>query len=124
MPFDAQWAENMARSCMHMPQYFGRLAVLDNGIVCGIVIGSTCHMLFSPQIIGVEETIYVREGTPFRASIAKQLLGAMVTWAFTERNAAFVRAGETSEICPVAVDTFFRSQGFKRAGTLYKKDAI
>ena len=124
MLFDARWTEGIARTCMNLPNYFCHMAVLDDGTVCGFIVGSTCHMLFSPQVMGVEETIYVRQGTPFRTSIAKQLLTAMVHWAFVDRHASFIRAGETSEICPKAVDAFFRSQGFKRAGTLYKKEVI
>lgn len=122
-PFDARWTEGMARSCMVLPQYYARMAYVD-GKVCGLIVGSTCPMLFSPAVMGVEETIYVREKTPFRASIAKHMLSGLVTWAFKERNASFIRAGETSEMCPRAVDAFFRSQGFKRSGTLYKRDTL
>jgi len=122
MPFDDAWTEKMARSCMTRDDYFGRLAVLPSGIVCGLIVGSTTPMLFSPQIMAVEETIFVREGTSFRASIAKQLLTALTEWAFEVRNASFIRAGETSKICPKAVNAFFRSQGFSHAGTLYKKE--
>lgn len=121
-PFDATWSTGIARGAMADPRFFGRMAMLDDGSYCGLIVGSVTTMLFSPAIMAVEETIYVREGTKYRASIAKQLLDALTRWAFNSKGASFIRAGETSAICPKAVDAFFRSQGFKRSGTLYCKE--
>jgi len=122
--FDRDWTRAIARGGMRASHMFGRMARLDNGTYVGMIIGSATPMMLTPQRIGVEETIYVREGTPFRASIAKQLLTALEVWAFGEMQVAFLRAGETSEICPKAVDAFFRGCGFKRAGSIYKKERV
>lgn len=123
-PFDRTWTKGVARGGMNTPHFFCRMAQLEDGSYCGFIVGSVTQMLFSPQVMAVEETIYVRDKTPFRASIAKQLLSALATWAFDEKHASFLRAGETSDICPAAVDFFLRSQGFKRAGTLYIKEHV
>lgn len=122
--FDRKWAAQVARDCITNPRYFARLALLPTGKPCGLVVGSVSQMLFSPQIMAVEETIYVREGTPFRAAVAKQLLWALTKWAFVSKEAAFIRAGETSGIRPAAVDAFFKHCGFHKSGTLYCKDLI
>lgn len=121
-PFDRQFAEDVGRGGMNDPNFFMRLAMLRNGKYVGFIGGSAQHQLFSPQIRVVDETIYVKEGTPFRAAIAKQLLCALTKWAFEVKNAAYVRLGETSQINPKGVDAFFRSQGFHRSGTLYNKE--
>lgn len=121
-PFDRQWAENVARGGMSDPNFFMRLAMLRNGSYVGFIGGAAQHQLFNSRSVVADETIYVREGTPFRASIAKQLLCALTTWAFEVKNAAYVRLGETSQINPKAVDAFFRSQGFRKSGTLYNKE--
>lgn len=122
--FDREWATRMARMGMNSPDYFGRVAMLKDGTCCGFIVGSVTQMLLSPSYMAVEETIYVRDKTPFRASIAKQLMSALVHWSFAIKGAAFLRAGETSEISPKAVDAFFRSQGFRRNGTVYIKEPI
>lgn len=121
-PFDRQFAENVGRGGMNNPNFFMRLAMLRNGEYVGFIGGAAQHQLFNSQMTVADETIYVRQGVPFRASIAKQLLCALTTWAFEVKNAAYVRVGETSQINPHAVDAFFRSQGFHKSGTLYNKE--
>lgn len=120
-PPDPQWImQNVRRMCDNY-YFFGRLALVD-GEPVGLIVGSIQFMLFANKKFGVEETVYVRDGTKFRASIAKQLLKALEHWAFTVHNAEFIRAGETSEIAPKAVDAFFRGQGYRKNGTLYVKN--
>lgn len=121
-PFDREFAMCVARGGMLNDNFFMRLAMLKDGTYCGFIGGSAQHQLFNPQMTVADETIYVREGTPFRASIAKQLLCALTTWAFEVKKAAYVRLGETSQINPSGVDAFFRSQGFRKSGTLYNKE--
>ena len=120
--FDRNFVYSMAHKGMFATNYYLRLAQLSDETHCGLVIGSVTTLLFAQEKMGVEETIYVKEGTPFRASIAKALLAGMEDWMFNTHNVSFIRAGETSDISPVAVDAFFRSQGYKHAGTLYKKE--
>lgn len=121
-PFDREFAMCVGRGGMNNPNFFMRLAMLRDGTYVGFIGGAAQHQLFNPQMMVADETIYVREGTLFRASIAKQLLCALTTWAFEVKKAAYVRVGETSQINPRAVDAFFRSQGFRKSGTLYNKE--
>lgn len=121
-PFDRQWAMRVGRGGMRDDNFFMRLAMLRNGEYVGFIGGAAQHQLFNPRPVVADETIYVREGTPFRVSIAKQLLDALEKWAFEVKNAAYVRLGETSQINPRGVDAFFRSQGFHKSGTLYNKE--
>jgi acetyltransferase (GNAT) family protein len=121
-PFDREFAMCVGRGGMSNNNFFMRLAMLRNGTYVGFIGGAAQHQLFNPRPVVADETIYVRDGTPFRASIAKQLLGALTTWAFEVKNAAYVRLGETSQINPRGVDAFFRSQGFRKSGTLYNKE--
>lgn len=121
-PPDRDWIKWNALCGIRSPKHFGRLAVLRDGTYCGLIVGSVEQMLFSPKLMAYEETIYVREGTPFRASIAGQMMDALEHWAFVTKGADFIRAGETSEICPKAVDAFLRRKRYRRNGTLYVKE--
>lgn len=123
-PFDRSWALHMANTCCNLPNMFGRLAMLEDGSYCGFIIGSTSHVLYSPKLVSTQETIYVRDGTRFRASIGKQLMNALTHWAFTVKKAMILRTGETSGISPKGVDAFFKGLGFLPFGSLYIKENI
>ena len=84
--------------------------------MCGKVV----TFYFSPQLMGVEDAWYVREGTPKRAAIGMALMRGFVSWCLDTKGAVLVQSGDVAGIRTVAVDALYRHMGFTRFGTIYK----
>lgn len=122
-PFNADYVSGLAHRVVRMPSYLV-LTAWQAGetapLLVGFIAGSVGPMLFAPDLVAVEETVYVRPDTAKRASVANQLMDGLKAWAFKDKGAAFIRGGETSGMEPRAVDFFFRRNGYKRSGTIYE----
>lgn len=128
-PFDLAYAEKLALDTLDVDTFQIWMAwrwadSLAKPMPYGMIIGSVSPMLFSPQLMAVEETIYVRRKTPFRGLVANQLMQTLIDWAFNTHKAAFLRAGETSGIEPKATGHFMRRNDLKLSGTLYHMENV
>lgn len=120
VPVDEVYLYNFIMNAACDPEnWFTMLAKDDDGYYVGMVAGMIVPMVFTPRRIGIEHAWYVREGTPNRGKVAKQLMQNFVDWAVMERDAMHVQAGDVANINSVAVDGLYRLLKFKRAGTIY-----
>jgi hypothetical protein len=99
-------------------QYF-MLASVDDEFV-GAVCGYVTPFYFSPEMLGIEQAWYVREGTKYRASVGMRLMDGFVKWCIDEKNAVMVQSGDVAGIRTVAVDALYRHMGFTRYGAVYR----
>ena len=104
---------------MDDPNYYFRLAREGSEFV-GAVCGKVVTFYFSPQLMGVEDAWYVREGTPKRAAVGMALMRGFVSWCLDTKGAVIVQSGDVAGIRTVAVDALYRHMGFTRFGTIYK----
>ena len=117
--FDWSYYTAVLTHGMESPNYFILLARLDGAYV-GAVWGKVENFYFSPKRLGLEEAWYVRENTPNRAAIGKQLMQAFVDWCINEQDAVMVQSGDIAGINPSRVDALYRHMGFTRFGVLFK----
>lgn len=117
LPYDLPAAYRLGIDCINNDRYFCQLAYIGDKCV-GCMAGYMTKLVFSREHIGVEEGIYVREGTPQRAAIAAEMLKRFVRFC-RDAGCADVRTGVISNIDNYAVDIFYRRNGFKRIGTIY-----
>jgi GNAT superfamily N-acetyltransferase len=117
LPYDLRAATQLGRNCINDDRYFCQLAYINDTCI-GCMAGYLTGLVFSAEHIGVEEGIYVREGTPQRAAIAAEMLKRFVRFC-KDAGCADVRTGVISNIDNYAVDIFYRRNGFKRIGTIY-----
>lgn len=117
IPWDQEEARASANMCVDMPNCFGCVAMHD-GQVVGVMVGCVVKMIYSKASIGIEEAIYVRLLVPERAKVAAQMLQWFVLWC-KDLGAVDIRTGSMAGIDNYAIDVFYRSHGFKRAGMMY-----
>lgn len=91
---------------------------VEDGSVVGVMAGMVQPLLFSHDRIGVEELLFVLPTVKGRARVASRLVRQFVSWC-RSFGVVDVRTGVISNIDNMAVDTFYRGQGFKRIGTIY-----
>jgi hypothetical protein len=116
--FDKCATYALGRRCINDPAYFCQMAIDEDGIVVGCMAGYVTKLIFSSSYIGVEEGLYVRDGTLHRAAIAAEMLRRFVRFSL-DCGAVDVRTGVISNIDNYAADVFYRRNGFKRIGTIY-----
>jgi ribosomal protein S18 acetylase RimI-like enzyme len=104
---------------MNSPNHYFRLARDVTGYV-GAVIGHVEPHFFSPELLGLEEAWFVREGTAHRAAIGMKLMRGFVDWCVNEKGALSVQGGDIANIQSVGVDALYRRMGFARLGVIYK----
>lgn len=104
---------------IHHPNYYFALALEENAYV-GAVCGLVTPFYFSPEMLGVEQAWYVREGTKYRASIGMKLMEGFVNWCMNEKHAVMVQSGDVAGIRTVGVDALYRHMGFTRYGAVYR----
>ena len=104
---------------MQHPDYYFMLAVEDNEYV-GAVCGQVVPFYFSPELLGLEQAWYVRDGTKNRASIGAKLMHGFVDWCLDEKHAVMVQSGDVAGIRTVGVDALYRHMGFTRYGAVYR----
>jgi hypothetical protein len=118
--FDWDFAFLRFRNVCADPHGYMRMAVADDGVYVGAICGHVYPFMFSPRLQGIEDGLYVREGTPKRASIAMNLVRGFIDWCLDEKGALLVQTGDIAAINSHAVDTLYRHMGFTRFGTVYK----
>jgi hypothetical protein len=118
-PFDWDFARRFFASICLGPNGYMRMAVDDGGTYVGAICGRVYPFMFNPRLQGIEDGLYVREGTPRRASIAINLVRGFVDWCLDEKDALLVQTGDIAGINSHAVDVLYRHIGFKRYGTIY-----
>ena len=82
-PFDWTYMRNSFTAMVHAPNQFCMLAQDEQGEYIGGVMGRVEPHFFSPELLGIEEAWYVREGVLNRAKTAMELMRAFVHWAIT-----------------------------------------
>jgi hypothetical protein len=117
--FDWDFALRTFAGICNSPFGYMRMAVDDDGVYVGAICGRVYPFVFSPRLQGIEDGLYVREGTPKRASIAINLVRGFVDWCLDEKGALIVQTGDIASINSHAVDVLYRHIGFKRFGTIY-----
>lgn len=118
-PFDWDFCTGSLIAAEKNPDYYFRLAIVDGEYV-GAVTGKVVTFYFSPQLMGIEDAWYVREGTPKRASVGIALMRGFVAWCLDTKGALLVQSGDIAGIRTVGVDALYRHMGFTRFGTIYK----
>jgi hypothetical protein len=104
---------------MNHPDYYFTLA-MDDGVYVGAVCGHVTPFYFSPDMLGVEEAWYVRDGTRYRASIGMRLMYGFVEWCLVTKRAVMVQSGDVAGIRTIGVDALYRRMGFTRYGAIYR----
>ena len=99
---------------------YARFAVSDNHEYVGGVVGHLDSFMFSPQLMGLEDALYVKSGTPNRAKVAKMLMKGFTDWAFSN-GAVLVQTGDIAAIDSHAVYRFYMQMGFEKFGVVYQK---
>jgi GNAT superfamily N-acetyltransferase len=118
LEFDRDVTRDLGFRCINNAFYFCQLAVDENDVVVGCMAGYVTKLIFSRNVIGNEEGLYVRSGVPDRAAIAAEMLRRFVRFC-KDAGAVDVRTGVISNIDNYAADVFYRRNGFKRIGTIY-----
>ena len=104
---------------MQHPDYYFVLARVDGQYV-GAVCGNVTPFYFSPEMLGVEQAWYVRDGTKYRASVGMRLMQGFVDWCLITKKAVMVQSGDVAGIRTVGVDALYRHMGFTRYGAVYR----
>jgi len=104
---------------IHQKDYYFRLAMVDEQYI-GAVCGKVVPFYFSPDMMGIEDAWYVRNGTHGRAAIGMKLMHGFVNWCFDIHKAVLVQSGDVAGINTVGVDALYRHMGFTRFGSIYK----
>lgn len=117
--FDWEFCSKTAARIMNHPNYYFTLARAKDDYV-GAVVGHVEQHFFSPEIMGIEEAWFVREGTANRAAIGMGLMRGFVDWCMNEKYALSVQSGDIANIQSVGVDALYRRMGFARLGAIYK----
>lgn len=115
--FDRDVVRRTAMQFILNPSWLCQVAIVD-GKVIGSLGGYIVPTMFSRELVGVEEGLYVREGTEQRAAIASEMMKRFIRFCL-DRNCADVRVGSLAGVDNYAVDVFYRRMGFKRVGNLY-----
>lgn len=115
--FDMASTRALGERCLNMPNYLCQMAFVD-GHNIGCMVGYVTPLVFSNKIIGVEEGLYVRQGTQDRAAIAAEMLRRFVRFC-EDAGAVDVRTGVINGAENYAADVFYRRNKFKRIGTIY-----
>lgn len=118
VPFNWDYFFGFLLRSMDRPEFYIRLANVDGHYVGG-VCGHLEPFLFAPVLMGIEDAWYVREGTPDRAKIAKQLMQGFVDWCYF-RDAIMVQSGDVAGINTIGVDALYKRLGFERFGSIYR----
>lgn len=116
--FDRDTCWLLGWRCINDNKYFCQMAIDDNDKVVGCMVGYVTQLVFSNKSIGVEEGLFVYEGTPDRAAIAAEMLRRFVRFC-KDAGVADVRTGVISNIDNYAADVFYRRNKFRRIGTIY-----
>jgi Acetyltransferase (GNAT) family len=106
-----------SRSC------YARFAVSDNNEYVGGVVGHLDSFMFSSQLMGLEDALYVKEDTPHRAAIGSALLKGFTDWCF-HMGAVLVQTGDIAAIDSYAVYKFYMHNGFEKFGVVYQKRRV
>lgn len=116
--FDVLSTTRLGMRCLNDPACFCQMAFDDAGVNVGCMVGYVTPLVFSNKIIGVEEGLYVRDGTPSRAGIAAEMLRRFVRFC-EDAGAVDVRTGVINGAENYAADVFYRRNKFRRIGTIY-----
>jgi GNAT superfamily N-acetyltransferase len=117
LEFNDDVARQLGMRFINDPTYFCQLAVEDDRVV-GVMGGYVTKLIFSHDVIGNEEGLYVRNSVQGKAGIAAEMLRRFVRFC-RDAGAVDVRTGVISSIDNYAADVFYRRNGFKRIGTIY-----
>ena len=117
--FDWDFCRRTMLTNMRNEQFYFTLARNNTGFV-GAVVGHVEPFFFSPQLLGIEQAWYVRDGTPRRAAIGMRLMRGFVTWCMDDKRACEVQSGDIAGIRTVGVDAIYKRLGFTRYGVIYR----
>jgi len=99
---------------------YARFAVNEDNQYVGGVVAHLTPFFFSPHQMVIEDALYVKEGTPKRASVGLMLLRGLEAWA-QSCKAVLVQTGDIASIDSHAVYRFYIHAGFEKFGTVYQK---
>ena len=118
--FDWDYAMANTREALSRDTYYIRMAYDDSDTPCGFVAGHVEQLYFNPAWQAVEDSWFVREGTPSRAKIGMALMRGLIHWALDAKGALFLQTGDIASIDSNAVWTLYQHMGFTRFGSVYK----
>jgi hypothetical protein len=118
--FDWDFCTQQFTRVANNKQCYARFAVSDNNEYVGGVMGHLDCFMFSPQLMGLEDALYVKQTTPNRAAVGAMLLRGFCDWCFSN-GAVLVQTGDIAAIDSHAVYRFYMHNGFEKFGVVYQK---
>lgn len=106
--------------CANDRRAYARFAVNDQNEYVGGIVAHLAPFFFSPEVMAVEDALYVKEDVPKRAATAAMLVKGLVEWA-SSNNAVLVQTGDIAAIDSHAVYRFYTQIGFEKFGVVYQK---
>lgn len=109
--------------CANDRRAYARFAVNDENEYVGGIVAHLAPFFFSPELMAIEDALYVKEGVPGRAKTGLMLVRGLCEWAHGV-GAVLVQTGDIAAIDSHAVYRFYTHAGFEQFGTVYQKRLV